>query len=91
MLITDKVFQKVVDGVKPDSRKRIILRKIQIDEGVSYHIYKNNQGQILLDPQMTIPASEIWLFKNAEALASVKRGLIESAQGNITKVDMDAL
>jgi hypothetical protein len=29
----------------------------------------------------TVPASEVWLCKNPEALASVKQGLRESAEG----------
>jgi hypothetical protein len=28
-----------------------------------------------------IPASEMWLYENADALASVKQGLRESAEG----------
>jgi hypothetical protein len=45
----------------------------------------------VLDPQVTIPAFELWLFKNPTALASVKRGLADAAQGKVSKVDLDAL
>lgn len=31
--------------------------------------------------QVTVPAYEAWLFKNTEAVAAVKKGLVESAQG----------
>ena len=31
-------------------------------------------------PVKTVPASERWLYENAEALASVKKGLLESAE-----------
>ena len=90
-IIRDTDFEKLADSVKPDAKKRVVLQKVQIKEGVSYHIYSNSIGQILLDPQVTIPASEIWLFNNRKALASVKRGLSDAAKGKVSKVDLDAL
>jgi hypothetical protein len=91
MVIKDTKFIKTADRVKPDVKKRVVLQGIQIREGVTYHIYENSIGQIVLDPQVTIPASEIWLFNNPEALESVKRGLKDAAQGRVTKVKMDSL
>ena len=79
-LIKDTVFELVANSVKPDSKKRIVLSRIGIAEGVMYHIYRNSFGQIVLDPQVSIPAYEAWLFKNEEALSSVSQGLVESAQ-----------
>jgi hypothetical protein len=87
MVLKDLEFQKLADNVKPDAKKRIVLQKIQVDESVSYHIYKNSAGQILLDPQVSIPASEAWLFKNPEALASVKQGLLDAAKGRVSRVN----
>ena len=80
-LIKDPVFQRVADGVKLDTKRRIVLPNGTVEEGVTYHIYRNGLGQIVLDPQVSIPAYEAWLFKNPEALASVTQGLLESAQG----------
>ena len=91
MVIKSLDFVKVADSVKPDVKRRVVLQGIKIEEGVSYHIYKNNEGQIILDPQVTIPASEMWLFKNPEALLSVKRGLVDAAQGRVSRVDLDTL
>tara|TARA_Y100000310_G_scaffold144390_1_gene143654 strand:+ start:26723 stop:26857 length:135 start_codon:yes stop_codon:yes gene_type:complete len=31
-------------------------------------------GQIILDQQVTIPASELWVFENKGILASIDRG-----------------
>jgi hypothetical protein len=81
----------VADSVKPDAKRRIVLPKIPTEPGVSYHVYKNSLGQIVLDPQVTIPASEVWLFNNREALASVKRGLIDSAKGKVSKINIESL
>ena len=91
MVIKDTVFTKIADSVKPDAKKRVVLHSVQIQEGVRYHIYKNSLGQIILDPQVTIPASEIWLFNNPEALSSVRRGLSDATQGRVSKVDLNAL
>jgi len=91
MIIKDTDFQRIAESVKPDAKKRVVLPKIRVPEGVTYHIYTNSFGQIVLDPQVTIPASEAWLFNNPDALASVRRGLSDAAQGKVSKVNLDAL
>jgi len=90
-IVRDGSFKKVADSVKPDAKKRVVLHSVQIQEGVTYHIYQNSIGQIVLDPQVSIPASEIWLFNNPEALSSVRRGLSDVAQGRVSKVDLSTL
>ena len=80
-IIRDINLTRIPGSVKPDNRKRVILPKALIKEGITYHIYINSVGQIVLDPQVTIPASELWLFENKEALASVDRGMAESMDG----------
>jgi len=77
--------------VKPDAKKRIVLPKVTVQKGITYHIYSNGIGQFVLDPQVTIPASEAWLFNDSDALASVRRGLSDAAQGRVSKLDLDAL
>jgi hypothetical protein len=91
MVIRDSNFKKIADSVKPDAKKRILLHRLQIQEGITYHVYSNSIGQIVLDPQVTIPASEAWLFSNPDALASVRRGLSDAANGKMSKVDLDSL
>jgi len=90
-IIKDTDFKRVADSVKPDAKKRVVLPKLPIEEGITYHIYSNRLGQIILDPQVTIPASEAWLFNNPEALASVRRGLSDAAKGKISKIDPASL
>ena len=90
-MIKDSDFKKIADSVKPDAKKRITLHKIQMREGVSYHIYSNSIGQIILDPQVTVPASEAWLFNNPDALASVRRGLSDASKGKVSKIDLNKL
>jgi hypothetical protein len=90
-VIKNNDFKDIAKNVKPDSKKRVVLPKSLIKEDITYHIYSNDLGQILLDPQVTIPASEAWLFKDPEALASVRRGLADAAKGKVSKVDMKSL
>lgn len=54
-------------------------------------VYKNAQGEILLRPVVEIPASEVWLFKNKKALASVKKGLKDAAKGKVSKLNLRSL
>jgi hypothetical protein len=79
----DKDIKKIADSVKPDDRKRIGLQKASIKEGVSYHIYTNSSGQILLDPQVTIPASELWVFEDNNILAALDKSMVESVTGQL--------
>jgi hypothetical protein len=90
-IIKDEKLIKIARSVKPDTKKRIVLPQILVREGISYQIYYNSLGQIILDPQVTIPASEVWLFDNPSAIASVRRGLSDAANGKVSKVDLDTL
>jgi len=86
-------LKRVAGSVKPDTRKRIVLPNLLVQEGVIYHIWHNSAGQILLDPQVTIPASELWLFKNKKALAMIDRGMSEEQsinRGSFAKYVKDA-
>ncbi len=73
-------FQLVAEFAQPDAKKRLSLGEA-LGAARAYNIYRNPLGQLILDPVKTVPASEVWLFENAEALASVKQGLRESAEG----------
>ena len=90
-IIKNTDFKGVARGVKPDSKKRVVLPKVLVMEDITYHIYSNSLGQILLDPQITIPASEAWLFNNPDALSLVRQGLADAADGRVSKVDLGSL
>ena len=92
-IIKDTDLTKVAEGVKPDTKKRVVLPKALVGEGITYHIYSNKFGQIVLDPQVTIPASELWLLENKDILAMVDRGMLESQainRGSFAKYIKDA-
>lgn len=84
-------FVRVSKGVKPDNKKRVVLPKGLVNEDIIFHVYSNKLGQILLDPQVTIPASEAWVFENKDILELAKKGLSDAAKGKISKVDLDTL
>ena len=90
-IIKDKNFTRVAGSVKPGTKKRVVLPTALVGEDVIYHIWYNSMGQIVLDPQVTIPASEAWLFNNPDALALAQRGLSDAAEGRVSKVDLNAL
>ncbi|HVJ06475.1 MAG TPA: hypothetical protein VM578_12445 [Candidatus Saccharimonadales bacterium] len=73
-------FQLVSEFAQPDAKKRLSLGEV-ITGGAAYNIYRNALGQIMLDPVKAVPVSEIWLYENERALASVKQGLSESMEG----------
>ncbi|MFL6247889.1 MAG: hypothetical protein ACJ74H_17840 [Thermoanaerobaculia bacterium] len=77
-------YRLVARDVRPDSRKRIALGRALEDLGdASFNVYRDADGRIILDPQVTIPASEAWLFRNQKAIGSVRRGLAEAAEGDV--------
>jgi hypothetical protein len=83
IIIKDEKLTKMADSVKPDAKRRVYLPKVLVREGVTYHIYANSVGQIVLDPQVTIPVTEAWLFEDKIALDSVDKGITESQKGQV--------
>jgi hypothetical protein len=73
-------FRLVSEFAQPDAKKRLSLGEA-LSGATAYNIYTNSLGQFILDPVKAIPASEIWLYESPQALASVKQGLRESAEG----------
>lgn len=82
-IIRDGNLTRIADSVKLDAKRRVLLPKVLARKGVTYHVYVNRIGQIVLDPQVTVPASEAWLFEDKAALASIDKGMTESASGRV--------
>ncbi|MFC2062811.1 hypothetical protein ACFLS8_02570 [Chloroflexota bacterium] len=90
-VIKDTNFNRINKDVKPDPQRRVTLPSDLVVEGVTFRIYHNRIGQIILDPQVTIPASEAWVFQNPEILSLAKQGLAAAAEGRVSKIDLDNL
>lgn len=75
-------YRLLARDVRPDSRKRVALGRALDDIGdASFNVYKDAEGRIILEPHISIPASEAWLFRNKKAIDSVRRGLEEAEAG----------
>jgi hypothetical protein len=79
-IIRSSDFELVSEFAQPDAKRRLSLGEASRG-ATAYNIYRNALGQLVLDPVKTVPVSEMWLYENAQALASVKQGLRESAEG----------
>lgn len=87
-LLKTKDFEQVTE-VRPDGRHRVSLGKIEAAEASVYRVYVNSAGQIILDPQVTIPASEAWLYKNEKAINAVRSGLQAAREGKVKSAKED--
>lgn len=76
-------------NLKVDSKKRITLGKLAAEEVTSYDAEVKENGVIILHPKVEIPAEELWLWQNKEAMASVRRGLDDLANGRFAELDED--
>lgn len=83
-LLKDRDFAEVSE-VRPDAKKRVTLKKVD-RLAPFYKVYSNALGQIILDPQVIVPAAELWLHKDQDALASIRRGLAESKAGRLVRL-----
>ena len=81
-LLKDMEFHEVAEA-RVDAKRRVALGKILGGQITSFRVYRNAHGQIILDPMVSIPAHEAWLFKNKRAATLVQRGLDDAKQGRL--------
>ena len=53
----------------------------------SFKIYSNGDGDLLLRPEVTIPAREAWIYQNPDVIKSIKKGVKELEEGKGDIVD----
>ena len=82
-LVRDQHFEEVSE-VKVDSKHRITLGRVKAG-ATSYRVYQNAVGQIILDPMITVPAHEAWLFRNPKAARMVQEGLQDARRKRLVK------
>lgn len=82
--MSDLNFRTVKEIVEPDSRGRFSIGAIA--KSKTYRVQVNDAGQILLDPVVAVPERELWLWQNAEAIASVQRGIDQAAAGKLQEM-----
>jgi hypothetical protein len=81
-IIKNSDFRLVAEFAQPDTKKRLSLGAALAGAG-AFNVYRNTLGQLILDPVKAVPASEAWLHENSKALASVRRGMEQSAKGQV--------
>ena len=87
-------FQMVDDRIL-DSKGRITISQEWLlntsNPTRSFKIFRNSEGDLLLRPEVSIPAREAWIFQNPKVLASIQKGIseIEDGKGEIVD-DLDA-
>ncbi len=76
-----------------DSKFRIclgnFLSKEEREHLSSFRAYRQEDGKIVLDPLIEIPAREHWIYKNPAALASLMKGLEDAKEGRVKELDID--
>jgi hypothetical protein len=77
---------KEIDTRTVDDRNRLTVGEL-LKGSKRVRLYKNDRGEVLLQPIVEIPASEAWLFQNKEAFESVKKGLKDASEGKISKLN----
>ncbi len=83
-ILKDTDFEEL-SQTRVDSKRRVALGKSIPRQVTSFKVYRNAHGQVILDPMVSIPAHETWLFKNKRASELVRQGLEEAKKGRLTK------
>ena len=87
-ILKDAEFEAVTEA-RMDSKHRVTLGRMLSDQVTSFRVYRNAHGQIILDPMVSVPAHEAWLFKNKRASELVRRGLEDARKGRLVNAKED--
>lgn len=87
-ILKDAEFEACAE-TRVDAKRRVALGKVLSEQVTSIRVYRNAHGQIILDPMVSIPANETWLFENKRAATLVQRGLEDAKHGRLLKAKED--
>ncbi len=86
-------MRKHTSKVQMDDKFRIclgsFLSKEEREQLSSFRVRRQEDGKIVLDPFVEIPARDHWIYKNPEAMASLMRGIEDAKAGRIVELDID--
>jgi len=85
-IIKNSDFRLVAEFAQPDTKKRLSLGAALAGAG-AFNVYRNTLGNLSSTGEGR-PASEAWLHENPKALASVRRGMEQSAKGQVTILEI---
>lgn len=70
--------------VRVDAKGRVSLAKfLRNTEPMDLDISVTEDGKLILTPLATIPAHELWLYQNPEALKSLREGIKQAGAGDL--------
>jgi len=73
-----------------DERNRLALGVVL--QGVkTVRVLRSKQGEVLIQPLIEMPVSEIWLWQNEEALRDVLEGFGDAQEGRTSKLNLNEL
>ncbi len=87
-ILKDAEFEEITEA-RVDSKHRVTLGRTIPGRVTSFRVYRNAHGQVILDPMVSIPAHETWLFKNKRASALVQQGLEDAKRGRLVRPKED--
>lgn len=76
-----------ITEVAADDRARIAFGRAGVQRDARFLVSKNDAGEILLTPMSSIPTREMAVWENPELLASVMRGAVQYADGDLVERD----
>ena len=85
MAVALEGFKDTNETISADGRGRVTLGAEVKD--TLFRVSRNEVGQILLTPVVTVPKHQAWLWQNQLAMASVQRGMQQAAQGDVHPAD----
>ena len=87
-IVKNTHFEEVAEA-RMDSKHRVTLGRVVGKHVTSYRVYRNAVGQIVLDPMVSVPAHEAWLFRNPKASRLVREGLDDARHKRLVKAKED--
>ena len=86
-------MRKQKNKIQIDDKYRVCLGNFLSEEErkqfSGFKISRQTDGKIILDPLIEVPASEHWIYKNPDALASLMRGIEDIKANRIEDLDID--
>jgi hypothetical protein len=83
-------FKAIGKEVEPDERKRLALAAALPNsiDGIRYRVFRNSEGQILLDPVKSVPLYEAWIYENPERVQSILRGIAQAESDDVVTIKL---